>query len=514
MISPGLQEIILNNNRKGRRINKILNKRPQQSDLHSPSPPMMMMMVNQSPQPSTSNNQCDDEVMDLSNAMDFHAPSTSRKYQQKYEIESYVEEHFQMTDMPSEDALEQAEVMGHEDFHHEDIEEEDEEENERYMSPPPQSSTPTSVIRTINDVTSSSSEPTIIIKSEKQPLDIINASLPPSLIMSPKPSTSSQDSHLNANHQKHTSSSKIGQPILQKPKKLTLKLKKTLPCQNNSAEIQPEKIKVEPDLNVLRDSSKDESESDLKPNILHVHNGVKVKIEKIDISFDHTSKSNTENEYSEQQDLSTQEDSSEKSLDIAEAGPSQASDASSSFTITYMGGDEGGTATGVCEEETGVGPPDTDDDKMQYYPIMYIPQQTDTNAVPLSWVQRFSPQYVPFDERSSYMEIEEGGFSKNSNSVSLTSEGDTRNGQSSNSFDDRAPSVDSCLNIRTDEKMPAKGEISEQESNGEIDNWNQVYQDPIQQYPSSYDVSTAQECWNLSNNKPEFMQQQQQYATL
>lgn len=36
----------------------------------------------------------------------------------------------------------------------------------------------------------------------------------------------------------------------------------------------------------------------------------------------------------------------------------------------------------------------------------------------------------------------------------------------------RAPSADS-LNIRTDEKMPAKGEISEQESNGDIDGlWN------------------------------------------
>lgn len=32
----------------------------------------------------------------------------------------------------------------------------------------------------------------------------------------------------------------------------------------------------------------------------------------------------------------------------------------------------------------------------------------------------------------------------------------------------RAPSTDS-LNIRTDEKMPAKGEISEQESNGDVE---------------------------------------------
>lgn len=521
MISPGLQEILLNNNRKGRRINKILNKRPQQSDLHSPSPPMMS---NRSPQPSTSNTHCDDEVMDLTqasmnNAMDLHAPSTSRRHH-KYEMETYVEQHYQMSDMPSEDALEQAEVMGQEDFHHEDNDEEEyeedqryishEEDNEGYMSPPPLSSTPTSVIRTINDITSSFPEPTINIKSE-EPLEIINSTLPPSLIMSPKPSTSSQDSHLNANHQKMTSSNKIGQPILQKPKKLTLKLKKTLPCQNTSVsnENQQEKIKVEPGLNMTQESKDEQTESDKKGNIV-VQNSVKVKVEKPDISFEHGSRINADQD--EQQTLIANEDSSHKSLDIVEAGPSHASDVSSSFTITYMGGDEGGTATGVCEEVIGVGLPENNE-KMQYYPIMYIPQTADANPVPLSWVQRFSPQYVPFDERSSCMEIE-GSFSKNSNSVSLTSEGDTRNGQSSNSFDDRAPSADSCLNIRTDEKMPAKGEISEQESNGEIDNWNQVYQDPIQQYPSSYDVSTAQECWNLSNNKPEFMQQQQQYATL
>uniref|UniRef100_A0A182FJT6 C2H2-type domain-containing protein n=1 Tax=Anopheles albimanus TaxID=7167 RepID=A0A182FJT6_ANOAL len=59
------------------------------------------------------------------------------------------------------------------------------------------------------------------------------------------------------------------------------------------------------------------------------------------------------------------------------------------------------------------------------------------------------------------------------------------------------------LNIRTDEKMPAKGEISEQESNGDMDmtSWNRLYtaDDNIPIYPSSYDLSTAQESWNLSN---------------
>lgn len=65
-----------------------------------------------------------------------------------------------------------------------------------------------------------------------------------------------------------------------------------------------------------------------------------------------------------------------------------------------------------------------------------------------NWNQRFSPQYAPFEaDKNSYMDLD---LYKN------TSTGE------------RAPSTDS-LNIRTDEKMPAKGEISEQESNGDID---------------------------------------------
>lgn len=66
-----------------------------------------------------------------------------------------------------------------------------------------------------------------------------------------------------------------------------------------------------------------------------------------------------------------------------------------------------------------------------------------------AWNQRFSPQYVPFDnEKNSYMDLD---VYKNANS-----------------YEERAPSTDS-LNIRTDEKMPAKGEISEQESNGDVE---------------------------------------------
>lgn len=65
-----------------------------------------------------------------------------------------------------------------------------------------------------------------------------------------------------------------------------------------------------------------------------------------------------------------------------------------------------------------------------------------------------SSRYTPsFDDRSNYTDLD-GGNNKTNSSVS---EGHIR-----------APSTDS-LNIRTDEKMPARGEISEQESNGEIE---------------------------------------------
>lgn len=75
-------------------------------------------------------------------------------------------------------------------------------------------------------------------------------------------------------------------------------------------------------------------------------------------------------------------------------------------------------------------------------PISFTPEN-------YAWNQRFSPQYVPFDnEKNSYMDLD---VYKNTNS-----------------YEERAPSTDS-LNIRTDEKMPAKGEISEQESNGDVE---------------------------------------------
>lgn len=64
---------------------------------------------------------------------------------------------------------------------------------------------------------------------------------------------------------------------------------------------------------------------------------------------------------------------------------------------------------------------------------------------------RYTPSFD--DNRSNYTDLEGG----NNKTNSCASDGHIR-----------APSTDS-LNIRTDEKMPARGEISEQESNGEIE---------------------------------------------
>lgn len=67
---------------------------------------------------------------------------------------------------------------------------------------------------------------------------------------------------------------------------------------------------------------------------------------------------------------------------------------------------------------------------------------------------RYTPSFD--DNRSSYMDL------------------DGNNKTNLSAADIRTPSTDS-LNIRTDEKMPARGEISEQESNGEIEQpWHPV----------------------------------------
>ncbi|XP_055616044.1 uncharacterized protein LOC129762079 [Toxorhynchites rutilus septentrionalis] len=136
----------------------------------------------------------------------------------------------------------------------------------------------------------------------------------------------------------------------------------------------------------------------------------------------------------------------------------------------------------------------------------YVPVNGYGNAqgqIPLSWVQKFSPQYTPFDDQNSYIDLDMCSSKTNSNSITSAS-GSRGSVSRIESSMDRAPSAES-LNIRTDEKMPAKGEISEQESNGDMElSWNRLYpvHENIPIYPSSYDLSTAQECWNLTNRNP------------
>lgn len=125
-----------------------------------------------------------------------------------------------------------------------------------------------------------------------------------------------------------------------------------------------------------------------------------------------------------------------------------------------------------------------------------------------TWNQTFS---------SSYASVCEDGY-KHSSCIDMEN-------YKTNSA--RAPSTDS-LNIRTDEKMPAKGEISEQESNGDVEGlWThqvnfsslrvnklfrlirkcivpQVYlneNDNVPRYTNSYDTTVARESWSLSNEQ-------------
>lgn len=88
------------------------------------------------------------------------------------------------------------------------------------------------------------------------------------------------------------------------------------------------------------------------------------------------------------------------------------------------------------------------------------------------WRNAFSPQYVNFDgERNSYMDLD-ACKANSSSHMDMGSVSGGIAGTSSSVSCIRAPSTE-MLNIRTDEKMPARGEISEQESNGEIDvPWN------------------------------------------
>lgn len=147
---------------------------------------------------------------------------------------------------------------------------------------------------------------------------------------------------------------------------------------------------------------------------------------------------------------------------------------------------------------------------MRLSPIPFVAENN-------TWNQTFS---------SSYASVCEDGY-KHSSCIDIDS-------YKTNSA--RAPSTDS-LNIRTDEKMPAKGEISEQESNGDVEGlWShpvnhshninsisfhfnilkkilpivhlqysqQIYtneNDNIPRYTNSYDTTVARESWSLSNEQ-------------
>lgn len=186
--------------------------------------------------------------------------------------------------------------------------------------------------------------------------------------------------------------------------------------------------------------------------------------------------------------------------DLLEAGPSR--DIKTAADSNDSGSGSGNNAENI--EPTFL---EYNEEYDEYVPVSgYIPQE----QIPLSWVQKFSPQYTPFDDQNSYMDLDMCSSKTNSNSVGENTTASSRGSGSGGSHGshrivdnsmDRAPSAES-LNIRTDEKMPAKGEISEQESNGDMElSWNRLYpvHENIPIYPSSYDLSTAQECWNLSN---------------
>lgn len=87
---------------------------------------------------------------------------------------------------------------------------------------------------------------------------------------------------------------------------------------------------------------------------------------------------------------------------------------------------------------------------------------TPNNTNEYGWAQRFSPQYVPFEtDKSTYTDLDDCKTISRNSSASASS--------SFNRSGATATSSSDSLNIRTDEKMPAKGEISEQESNGDLD---------------------------------------------
>lgn len=121
-----------------------------------------------------------------------------------------------------------------------------------------------------------------------------------------------------------------------------------------------------------------------------------------------------------------------------------------------------------------VHPPDHQSDAAtdEFYGSAAVrPSSVEFPAVPSSdtadygWSHRFSPQYVPFEtDKSSYTNLDD------CKTISRTSTSSTFDGADRTA----ATSSSDSVNIRTDEQMPAKGEISEQESNGDVDgSWSQ-----------------------------------------
>lgn len=83
------------------------------------------------------------------------------------------------------------------------------------------------------------------------------------------------------------------------------------------------------------------------------------------------------------------------------------------------------------------------------------------------WAQRFSPQYIPFEtDKLSYTNLDDGKTVSRTSTIS-DSNSFERSGAAAAAT--TTSSSSDSLNIRTDEQMPAKGEISEQESNGDLD---------------------------------------------
>lgn len=113
---------------------------------------------------------------------------------------------------------------------------------------------------------------------------------------------------------------------------------------------------------------------------------------------------------------------------------------------------------------------------------------TPSHVPEYGWTQRFSPQYVPFEtDKSTYTNLDDCKTIGSSSSTTSTTTSNNNNNNNntagshssftktgtttanSTATSSSSSASSDSLNIRTDEQMPAKGEISEQESNGDLD---------------------------------------------